>query len=363
MEDEGAALDFKREQYPFVGAGKAEKSELLKDVLAFANAFRRIDAYILVGVDERRGRRSEVVGVSVHLDDASLQQFVNSRTQRPVTFSYHEAVHDDRPIGVLHIPLQERPIYANSHYGKVRRGEVYLRRGSSTAIATPDEIVLMGRSSAIAAAAQPSAEMHVVDRTTGRRLSQPVHAEERTWYEVPSGEALPDYHGFAIPNRDYYREIAACIEARDCLRVALEIENSGGIVIHDATLRLEVHDPDRRYELRGPKDVPSWPGRSNMHLVMSRVSIPDVMYDVNVVREGDFWKVECEFGKVQPRSKARLANDLLVGARLPGELDVRGHVYGDNIRTPIAAGFRLSFSRGSRAIAARDIVRVADERD
>ena len=86
LEDEGAALDFKRKQYPFVGASKEEKSELLKDVLAFANAFRRSDAYILVGVEEQRGARSEVVGVSTHLDDANLQQFVNSKTQAPVTF-------------------------------------------------------------------------------------------------------------------------------------------------------------------------------------------------------------------------------------------------------------------------------------
>jgi len=37
-EEEGAAVDFKRDQYPFDGADDATKSELLKDILAFANA-------------------------------------------------------------------------------------------------------------------------------------------------------------------------------------------------------------------------------------------------------------------------------------------------------------------------------------
>jgi predicted HTH transcriptional regulator len=40
-----------------------EKSELLKDILGFANAWRRATAYILIGVKEVRGGRSNVVGI------------------------------------------------------------------------------------------------------------------------------------------------------------------------------------------------------------------------------------------------------------------------------------------------------------
>lgn len=150
--DEGVALDFKREQYDFDAASKEAKSELLKDVLAFANASRQADAYILIGVEDKRGARSEVVGVSAHLDDAKLQQFVNTKTQRPVTFSYREATHDGRPIGVLRIPVQPRCIYATSTYGKVEKNAVYVRHGSSTAVASPDEIVRMSTPAGVPAA-------------------------------------------------------------------------------------------------------------------------------------------------------------------------------------------------------------------
>ena len=37
-EDESATLDFKRDQYPFDNATDEQKGELLKDILAFANA-------------------------------------------------------------------------------------------------------------------------------------------------------------------------------------------------------------------------------------------------------------------------------------------------------------------------------------
>lgn len=143
-EQESTSLDFKRDQYPFVGASDDAKSELLKDILAFANSWRRTDAFILVGIEEVRGARSTPVGVTTHLDDASLQQFVNAKVQRPVTFSYQSATVDGAEIGVFTIPLQDRPFYLTKEYGRLRNGVVYIRRGSSTAEATPDEIAKMG---------------------------------------------------------------------------------------------------------------------------------------------------------------------------------------------------------------------------
>ena len=52
---EGNTLDYKSQQYPFEKATVAEKSELLKDILAFANSWRRTDAYILIGNKGDRG--------------------------------------------------------------------------------------------------------------------------------------------------------------------------------------------------------------------------------------------------------------------------------------------------------------------
>ena len=92
-QEEGPALDFKQDQYP-IGKGSAPeiranlKSELVKDILAMVNASREVTAYILIGVEEIKGGRSRIVGVQDHLDDANLHQLINSKTQRPVEFSY-----------------------------------------------------------------------------------------------------------------------------------------------------------------------------------------------------------------------------------------------------------------------------------
>jgi len=57
-EEESVTVDFKREQYPFAKATDDEKAELLKDILGFSNAWRRSEAYILIGVEDIRGGRA-----------------------------------------------------------------------------------------------------------------------------------------------------------------------------------------------------------------------------------------------------------------------------------------------------------------
>ncbi len=153
-EEESPALEFKREQYRFAKASDDEKSELLKDLLGMANAWRRSDAYILIGVEDARGSRKNVHGIAAadHLADHSLQQFVNSLTNRPVRFRYEAVGFEGKQLGIIHIEQQPRPIYLKRDYGKLKKNDVYVRRGSSTDPAKPatnDEIAQMGHGSEV----------------------------------------------------------------------------------------------------------------------------------------------------------------------------------------------------------------------
>jgi hypothetical protein len=130
--DEGPTLDFKKQQYPFSGASEEEKSELLKDIIGFCNTQRRTAAYVLIGVEESRGSRCNVIGVEEHLPDHSLQQFVNNLTNRPIRFQYEVMAFEGRQVGIIKIETQQRPVYLRRDYGKLRKEQVYIRRGSST---------------------------------------------------------------------------------------------------------------------------------------------------------------------------------------------------------------------------------------
>src|SRR6185312_6428228 len=99
-EGEGTTLDFKAQQYRFAKATDEEKSELLKDILGFVNAWRRASAYILIGVEQVPGARAKVPGISGHLDDHSLQQFVNNLTNQPVRFHYTAFGFEGKQVGI-----------------------------------------------------------------------------------------------------------------------------------------------------------------------------------------------------------------------------------------------------------------------
>ncbi len=178
--EEGLTLDFKREQYRFNKATDSDKSKLLKDILAFANTQRYSTAYIVVGVEEVKGGRSAVVGVDDHdhLEDASLHQFVNGKTNRPVDFSYSAQAIEGKTVGVISIPIQQRPVWVEKTYGVVKANEVCIRDGSSTRAASPDEIAAMGRGN-------PARLQVQWGDATRRTVYPPDHVHRNTGLKLP----------------------------------------------------------------------------------------------------------------------------------------------------------------------------------
>src|SRR5437588_902788 len=157
-QSEGPELDFKRDQYAFKGADNLNKSKLLKDILTFANSWRLGSAHILIGVEDLSDGRRDPRGISPgdHIDDASLQQFVNSKTNHQVKFSYEAFHYDGKSFGIITIPKQTSPLSAKKDSGIVKAGNVYCRRGSSCAVATPDDLYQMGLDDAKEARAAPT---------------------------------------------------------------------------------------------------------------------------------------------------------------------------------------------------------------
>ena len=153
LEGESNRLEFKREQYHFVGlsgqSADREKSKLLKDVLAFANAFRKEPAFILIGVDESLPSDQAVTGIPVQdvLDDATLQQFVNSKTNKTIPFrAYPVSCPNSLVVEVFEFAPcpDDRPFYLKKDFGGIVSQEVWFRVGSSNTKATPDDIARMG---------------------------------------------------------------------------------------------------------------------------------------------------------------------------------------------------------------------------
>ncbi len=362
-EEEGTALDFKRDQYPFDGENDRTKSELLKDVLAFANSWRRSAAYILIGVEEVRGQRCRAVGVSVHLDDARLQQFVTSKTNRPVDFQYRQALFEGVEIGILEIPEQDRPTYLNRAYGKLDKDVVYLRRGSSTVKARPDEIARMG--AVVAGKTQsesPELSIEWTDLESKTLLPSPssvksVILDPRLDYGTFSPGPRTTDRLFSVDvldvhrNRDYSREVIDYTYDMSFLTpLGLRIRNKSGVAV-------------RRVLFVG--SVAKIPGTvihegliepSLYRFISTPVdAIDNREVNPRIDENSDRWDIEIDFGDIRPRDEIWITRPILFGSDKPGTIRLEGELRGDNIRDPITCELAIEVEVERREMLMSDV--------
>ena len=355
-EEEGSALDFKRDQYSFEGVNAEGKDEILKDILAFANAWREATAYILIGVDEVKGGRSKIVGVRRHLDDARLHQFVNSKTQRPIEFTYQPFRTEKAEIGLIEIPIQDRPFYLKRNFGKLDENVIYKRDGSSTAIATPDEIAKMGAKQDLGGTPQLVFDWADLER----RVALPSPHDVRSLFLDPllSDDTFAEDTHHPYENKTYSQEIIRYTQKMAFLKpFGFRLINSSGVV-------------GRRIRFVGsfPKDKvvivldwhnrPERPYRSSMDRISTSI-VPLAQQikgrpDPCVQELDDRWEVSIDFGDVRPREIVWTTSSLFICA-IEGITRLKGELQGDNIPDPHPIELEICFEVEERPMKRSDV--------
>lgn len=108
-----------------------KRGEIIKDIAAIANSSPLSYGFIIYGVDPRR--LDPVIGISKQYDDAKLQQLVKGKIDPPVDFIYYELSVGPKIVGIIQIsPSKQRPHIIVVDIGKIRKGQIVIRRGSST---------------------------------------------------------------------------------------------------------------------------------------------------------------------------------------------------------------------------------------
>lgn len=371
--EEGVDLDFKRDQYIFTKASVDEKSELLKDILAFANAWRRSDAFILVGVKEVQGGRSEIYGIDEKIDDSQIQQFVNSKTQKPIIFSYRNIEFEGEGIGIIHIPVQKRPFYLKKDFGPIKKETVYIRRGSSTDIAKIDEIAKMGSSSVYLEENHPKLELFYADYENRNLIIEDFSIESLVLHS-PSRKEIPDYErsssnswelGLYQSNRDYYRELIYYTAIVALLTpINFAIQNHGSVVANDVRVEIDISDPQNIFRAMDEYEMPDIPELS--YSIHNRVALQiqnqRTSYDLTVERVSDHWLINASAKKVQPKSIAWIEGRLFLGAIDSAELKLETTIYADNLPEPIKKEFLITTKSDHRAVSLDDIIEIERER-
>lgn len=126
---EQAVFDWKAD-FP-IPSDDQRRGEFIKDLDAVANACSSSYGFIVYGVDPRR--QDPIVGISAKYDDAKLQQLVKGKIEPLPVFLYYEVSNGSKTVGVVQVkPTRQRPHIIMVDLGKVRKGQILIRRGSST---------------------------------------------------------------------------------------------------------------------------------------------------------------------------------------------------------------------------------------
>ena len=357
-EDEGTTLDFKKEQYPFPRATDSDKAELLKDILGFANTWRRSEAFVLIGVEHVRGARSNVVGImpSDHLLDHNLQQFVNNLTNKPIVFCYEAFAFEGKQVGIITISQQKRPFYLKRDYGPLVKGAVYVRRGSSTdpqQPALPDEIAAMG-TDLIRDVAELRLEFSdpMKEQSIGTTM---VYTAERC--EMPVKETIPDYQpstqppwGYLMdptntPNNHFFREYADYeFVCRLYRPVRLVVQNAGQIAATNVHVEIDISSkidvavfeadefperPERRFDRIALK-----------HIKPIKLPFPRVG-KITVEKNAERFRVDLACGDLQP-GRHVWSDIFYVGKRTSGEVNLDCKIFAANGCFPFSWARQIS---------------------
>jgi len=352
---ESSTLDFKVEQYIFVKASDKDKSELLKDILTFANSWKRAEAFILIGVDEVKGGRSIVKGISEHLDDADLQQFVNSKTNKPVVFSYIPFLFEDKQIGMIKIPIQERPIYLKKDFGGLKKDVVYLRMGSATTIANPEEIYKMGESSL------PSLPKATVDFEFGdkeNRIGLGDAIKFKCIFNDVAEEPPPSnnevkgsyFTTMAFPDlQPSYEQYAHYVFEAGILReILFVVSNTGGALLEDVRLKISFLKQDDFYI---KKESPKFPQRQQLSAFVNNIPL---IRDVSMHSRKTEWEVIWRIGDIQPKDK-KWSDSIFLGSKASLKIDCMATIFANNLSEPVSKKLSIRINVEKRVVSAEEI--------
>jgi hypothetical protein len=126
-ENEKTGLDFKAVIY------KADKFvDLLKDIMAMANAALEEDRYIVVGIKHHPSSERVILGVEEFMDDATYFQLVHSNIEPDIHFEYFHVEVADKKVGVFRIfNCDNQPYLMKKDTKNLRRGDGFIRKGTS----------------------------------------------------------------------------------------------------------------------------------------------------------------------------------------------------------------------------------------
>ena len=128
FEPENSSVEFKKKGYH-----KEEHGELIKDIMALANARTSPVRYLIMGIKAYPDGRKDFLGIQSFEDDASFQQLIHSNIEPDIPFHFYPYELEGLTYGIFEIgPCKNPPYLMKKGFKKLHEGMGYIRKGSSS---------------------------------------------------------------------------------------------------------------------------------------------------------------------------------------------------------------------------------------
>ncbi len=136
-------LDFKEENYH-----KDNKTELVKDLIALANSHSTRNKYIIIGIKEENNICEEILEIDNEYarDEAKFQQIIKTYIKEDLMVEYKIINIEGKDLLIIKIPAtnnSNRPFMVKTQIKYLKENEIYIRKGSSTALVNKRDLEYM----------------------------------------------------------------------------------------------------------------------------------------------------------------------------------------------------------------------------
>jgi hypothetical protein len=273
---------------------------------------------------------------------------------------------------VLTIPLQNRPVYLKSDFAYLKANTVYIRRGSSTDEAAPDEVIRMTANTGVPLG-QPVLQLQLCDLVTRQKFGETATASPQL-LQIPDHALIPFYGKSpdrlwgmsfgteaAFQNREYYREVAEYLEVEALWYPAgLAINNPSTNVAENVIVTVEIDGCDTLY-LVDSLSMPIFPTTNTLHAKVP--AFPMIKpRTVCVARYGNNFEIQVLFGTVQPGRTVWVDEPFFITAGVACEVKLNTTTSANNLLIPLVSELTVQIQPVAKTIDVPEIVRRGNER-
>jgi hypothetical protein len=243
-----------------------------------------------------------------------------------------------------------------------------MRVGSTTEIANPDELYLMGQSDAKAAMPSAIIDLQFADKRKGIPLGSEV-STSHLLFEYDS-RALPD-HGVSAgffaasmiqPNRDFWREAANHVAHLQAFwPLGFFVKNLGEATATDVNVEFAISRTSN-VTLLLEEDFPGFPAKDQFDNISRSIRPRRGKPQTTLETRGDHQVVRLNFGKLQPHQSELLSEPVYLRSTDPTRrIEIDATIRADEFGTPLRKSLSVTATCERRELDWDLLTRIVED--